>query len=376
MENSRQDRTFAGEMENKSHKPVSHQPTGGHGLGNVHITLSDYCRKEADGLGVVYYSQINSASDYYPFGQLLTDGNYSSGSYRFGFNGKEMDNEVKGIGNQYDYGFRIYSPRIAKFLSVDPLTASYPWLTPYQFGSNTPIAAIDIDGLEAYLSIYGAGIARRQGKTFEHNALFKMESERDVKWGNANSSHNTFKGKRLIQLLENKTKEEGSVGYLSVFSHSNNSNIILDNGQFDKQTLGVSQWQGYSHTDLETVFENDNIKFHSDALILFAGCNTARQKINGKKTDNVAEYITKKYGVATIGADGYTSPQGSNNYRKADYNYYLFMKDDNGNVTKTEMGKKLNPYTIERARLKVDKPEAMPTRGATQIDIDSQSDDV
>jgi RHS repeat-associated protein len=69
--------------------------------------------------------------------------------YRFGFNGKEMDNETSGTRNMYDYGFRIYNPRIAKFLSVDPLTHSYPMLTPYQFSSNSPISMIDLDGLEA-----------------------------------------------------------------------------------------------------------------------------------------------------------------------------------------------------------------------------------
>jgi RHS repeat-associated protein len=68
--------------------------------------------------------------------------------YRYGFNGKESDNEVKGTGNSIDYGFRTYDPRIGRFLSVDPLTSKYPELTPYQFASNTPIAAIDIDGLE------------------------------------------------------------------------------------------------------------------------------------------------------------------------------------------------------------------------------------
>src|SRR5690606_27795529 len=35
--------------------------------------------------------------------------------------------------------------------SVDPLTRGYPMLTPYQFASNTPIVAIDLDGLEAAL---------------------------------------------------------------------------------------------------------------------------------------------------------------------------------------------------------------------------------
>lgn len=69
-------------------------------------------------------------------------------SYRYGFNGKEMDNEPYGQGNEYDYGFRIYNPRVARFLSVDPLTKTYPQLTPYQFASNNPVKYIDLDGRE------------------------------------------------------------------------------------------------------------------------------------------------------------------------------------------------------------------------------------
>ena len=72
----------------------------------------------------------------------------SSSKYRYGFNGKENDNEVKGEGNQQDYGMRIYDPRLGRFLSQDPVTGEYPELTPYQFASNTPIRAIDLDGLE------------------------------------------------------------------------------------------------------------------------------------------------------------------------------------------------------------------------------------
>ena len=75
-------------------------------------------------------------------------GGEGSSLYRYGFNGKEMDNETYGQGNEYDYGFRIYNPRIGRFLSVDPLTSTYPWYTPYQFAGNKPIWAIDLDGLE------------------------------------------------------------------------------------------------------------------------------------------------------------------------------------------------------------------------------------
>lgn len=73
---------------------------------------------------------------------------FSSLNYRYGFNGKENDNDVKGQGNQQDYGMRIYDPRLGKFLSVDPLTKAYPTLTPYQFASNSVIAGVDLDGME------------------------------------------------------------------------------------------------------------------------------------------------------------------------------------------------------------------------------------
>jgi RHS repeat-associated protein len=73
---------------------------------------------------------------------------YNAGGYRFGFNGKENDNDVKGLGNQRDYGMRISDPRLGRFLSVDPLTKDYPELTLYQFASNRPIDGIDLDGKE------------------------------------------------------------------------------------------------------------------------------------------------------------------------------------------------------------------------------------
>jgi RHS repeat-associated protein len=69
-------------------------------------------------------------------------------TYLFSFNGKENDNEVKGLGNQQDYGMRIHDTRLGRFLSVDPFSPEYPWYTPYQFAGNIPIWAIDLDGLE------------------------------------------------------------------------------------------------------------------------------------------------------------------------------------------------------------------------------------
>jgi len=74
---------------------------------------------------------------------------YNSAEYRYGFNGKEKDDEGEfGSITNYDYGFRIYNPAVGRFLSVDPLTKQFPWYTPYQFAGNTPIIVVDLDGLE------------------------------------------------------------------------------------------------------------------------------------------------------------------------------------------------------------------------------------
>ena len=55
---------------------------------------------------------VQTSSDYDANGNKI---------YRYGFNGKESDFEVKNSGGtQYDYGVRIYDPRLGKFLSTIP----------------------------------------------------------------------------------------------------------------------------------------------------------------------------------------------------------------------------------------------------------------
>jgi len=73
---------------------------------------------------------------------------FDASGYKYGFNGKENDNEVKGEGNQQDYGMRIYDPRVGRFLSVDPLTKEYAWNSPYAFAENNVIRSVDLDGSE------------------------------------------------------------------------------------------------------------------------------------------------------------------------------------------------------------------------------------
>jgi RHS repeat-associated protein len=87
--------------------------------------------------------------EYYVFGAKVPNRCWEAGEgYRYGFNGKENDDEVLTDAKFQDYGMRLYRPDLGRFVSVDPLAPEYPYYTPYQFAGNMPVWAIDLDGLE------------------------------------------------------------------------------------------------------------------------------------------------------------------------------------------------------------------------------------
>jgi len=120
-------------------------------LGNVRVVVSDM---KLSSLGVNnepygFTGEVVSRTDYYAFGSLLPGRNYSSDSYAHGFNGMRKDDEIHGAtGTSYDFGARIYDPRVGRWLSLDPLAAKYAALSPYHFAGNSPIYCLDPNGKE------------------------------------------------------------------------------------------------------------------------------------------------------------------------------------------------------------------------------------
>jgi RHS repeat-associated protein len=120
-------------------------------LGNVLATVTDKriaFQQSAPGILIDHYeADLAAAQDYYPFGMLQPGRKWNAGSYRYGFNGKENDNEVKGEGNQIAFEARVYDPRIGRFLSTDPMEQKYPAQSSYVFAHDNPIALIDYLGM-------------------------------------------------------------------------------------------------------------------------------------------------------------------------------------------------------------------------------------
>lgn len=89
---------------------------------------------------------------------------HSSTAYRYGFQGQEKDDELKGEGNSLNYTFRMHDPRVGRFFAVDPLTPKYPHYTPYSFSGNRVINARELEGLEEKI-VYEQYLGKKVYKT-------------------------------------------------------------------------------------------------------------------------------------------------------------------------------------------------------------------
>ncbi len=196
-------------------------------LGNVLSVITDNAGMKPDSV----WATVVSATDYYPFGLAMKDRTFSDTTYRYGFNGKEKDAMGDAV---YDYGFRIYNPRIAKFLSVDPLTMKYSMLTPYQFASNRPIDGIDLDGLEWETSI-------ESGQT---GSSVHIVNKLDIKIRVVNQSK-IVSSQPDIDLILSNVKQEAEKDFKSTRIEKDEDNDVIEetflNIKFDQAPLGPNE---------------------------------------------------------------------------------------------------------------------------------------
>lgn len=151
--------------------------------------------------GIPFKTSVLSYSNYYPFGMQYPDidasttqnATYQSAEYRYGYNGKEKDGEVKGEGNSYDYGARIYDPRIGKFLSMDPLSQKYPHVSPYMFAANSVIQMTDENGeyplykhfVITYKALVSSGVDKQTAIDIAHGASVYADNPGKLTYKNA-----------------------------------------------------------------------------------------------------------------------------------------------------------------------------------------------
>jgi len=173
---------------------------------------------------------INGTSDYYPFGMLMETRSFTSGEYRFGFNGKEKDDEIKGAGNAVDFGARIYVGRLGKWLSVDPWQNQYSGMGAYASMLNSPIQAYDPNGewVKIITTKYYGEIDNLKVKKW-HN-VFKKTSliEKNIIIGKVrffDSDPNKFSPEQKNQITSNYTFQIEQAFSNKIFKSKNKPDI-------------------------------------------------------------------------------------------------------------------------------------------------------
>ena len=103
-----------------------------------------YYLKDHQGNNRVVINQsgtVEETNHYYPFGGVFgTTGN----TQPYKYNGKEFDTK-KGL-NWYDYGARHYDTALGRFTTNDRFAEKYYSMSPYQYGANSPVVNIDVNG--------------------------------------------------------------------------------------------------------------------------------------------------------------------------------------------------------------------------------------
>lgn len=223
-------------------------------LDNIQIT-EDYA---------TYVADVVSYSDYYPYGMQMPGRNGNGDKYRYGFQGQEKDDEVKGEGSSINYKYRMHDPRIGRFFAVDPLTKDYPHNSPYAFSENVVIDHIELEGLEKI------GVdASSNG--FGQPVLF-----------NAHASGNS----ELVYIYQKQSAKYSVPGLISGYW-----NMVYEGAKAD----GRAQLEAYSEDGINGAIYVNIAQAHRDEMMDYANYGGAAAKTKTKvKTKKATEPVTNE----------------------------------------------------------------------------------
>ena len=125
-----------------------------------------------------------------------------SDSYRYGFQGQERDDEVKGSGNSYNYKYRMHDPRLGRFFAVDPLYKEYPEYSPYSFSGNKVIHAVELEGLEERYILFSNIQVEKVRAAFKKKDYMEVARIVDYAMNNGAVDDNCNPSKYIARKLE------------------------------------------------------------------------------------------------------------------------------------------------------------------------------
>ncbi len=117
---------------------------------------------------------MHVSSTYRPQNLLLPQGNLSE-IFSYTFSAKEKDSET----NLSYFGARYYTSDLGIWLSVDPMSAKYPSLSPYTYCADNPVKLVDPNGEEIgnFYDIFGNYLGT---DGIEDNEVYIVTDDADI----------------------------------------------------------------------------------------------------------------------------------------------------------------------------------------------------
>jgi RHS repeat-associated protein len=200
-------------------------------------------------------AELVSATDYYPFGSQMPGRGFSSDSYRYGFQGQEVDNEIKGNGHSVNFKFRMHDPRIGRFFAVDPLAPEYPHNSPYAFSENRVIDAIELEGLEKVEVINALNQDKYMGKMWKiiDNSDILREVYQSVSRADRVATHTVILGVLSIDNVDG----ENLGGFTISPEAMKSSAYYIMNGRGDEIDQSYVDFFQSNNLDAEEIYNSD-----------------------------------------------------------------------------------------------------------------------
>gem|GEM_PF-2613361 len=309
-------------------------------LGNIRLSYTD-----SDGNGTIAQSEIIEEKNYYPFGLThkgyndVTQPTGNSVANRYGYNGKELQDEVVGGSSLdwYDYGARNYDAALGRWMNIDPLAQAYYSKSPFNYALNNPISFIDPDGTRVYFVIYTGGsndaydAASTRRKEIENSKGFNSKEDK-VYFLNLGGDLGKLKGLIESSVADAEENGFGKTVEASFFGHgavdgpagsAEASSDGLDNvtgRPLDANQLSPSEWKSIN-------FNFDG----SESIACFYSCN------GSEFAERFLNYQNTKFSAGTTGKAGgsYTFKGGFSatwfGFGRKEY----MVSEDNGQVNPT-----------------------------------------
>jgi len=248
---------------------------------------------------------------------LIDELSWNSSNGRYGYNGKENDNEVKGTGKQIDFGARIFDTRVSRFLSLDPLKTQFAFQSPYIYAGDSPINSVDKNGE------YKKTVNYTKDKDGSFNIL-SVKTNNDIKYyswviGGIPVIPNTVeyvfwddKGNKKNTSGELKLKNIGSTRYPGPFNSPDKANKQSDYDYPPINSLdlaGMIHDKTYDYNDVAgftgAIFNTKEGVILADLQLIQSSLKVVEMFLNGQ-TDPVSkqkvdlEQATAAASVATV----------------------------------------------------------------------------